>query len=68
MIASTIDWDDTTTWPKEKLDVVIGSDLIYQASIVPLLKKVVHWPLKTREWTISIRGSRYWTRRFAALY
>ena len=46
MIASTIDWDDTTTWPKEKLDVVIGSDLIYQASIVPLLKKVVLGLLK----------------------
>jgi hypothetical protein len=46
VIASTIDWDDETTWPKEKLDFVIGSDLIYQASIVPLLKKVVMGLLK----------------------
>jgi len=46
VIASTIDWDDETTWPEEKLDYVIGSDLIYQASIVPLLKKVVLGLLK----------------------
>ena len=46
VIASAIDWDDETTWPKEKFDYVIGSDLIYQASIVPLLKKVVLGLLK----------------------
>ena len=39
--ASSIDWGDESTWPKEKMDFVIGSDLIYQKSIVPLLKKVV---------------------------
>jgi hypothetical protein len=44
--ASTIDWDDESTWPSSmssphEVDVVIGSDLIYQKSIVPLLKKVV---------------------------
>jgi predicted nicotinamide N-methyase len=44
--AMTIDWDDESTWPKEKMDVVIGSDLIYQKSIVPLLKKVITGLLK----------------------
>jgi hypothetical protein len=39
--ASSIDWGDESTWPEEKIDFVIGSDLIYQKSIVPLLKKVV---------------------------
>ena len=39
--ASSIDWGDESTWPEEKMDYVIGSDLIYQKSIVPLLKKVV---------------------------
>lgn len=38
--ASTIDWDDTSTWPAS-VDTIIGSDLIYSKSIVPLLKKVV---------------------------
>ncbi|KAI2491575.1 hypothetical protein MHU86_22980 [Fragilaria crotonensis] len=39
--ASTIDWDDASTWP-EPVDTIIGSDLIYSKSIVPLLKKVIH--------------------------
>ena len=37
----SIDWGDETTWPDEKIDFVLGSDLIYQKSIVPLLKNVV---------------------------
>lgn len=36
-----MDWCDKSTWPKEKLDYVVGSDLIYQKSLVPLLTKVV---------------------------
>jgi len=48
VIASSIDWDDETTWPDEKLDFVIGSDLIYQSNIVPLLKKVVLGLLKPK--------------------
>ena len=44
--ASSIDWDNDMTWPEEKMDYVIGSDLIYQQSIVPLLKKVVRGILK----------------------
>jgi tRNA G37 N-methylase Trm5 len=46
VVATAIDWDDATTWPTERLDYVIGSDLIYQASIVPLLKKVILGLLK----------------------
>jgi hypothetical protein len=38
--ATTIDWDDESTWPAS-VDTIIGSDLIYSKSIVPLLKKVV---------------------------
>ena len=44
--ASSIDWDNESTWPDDKMDFVIGSDLIYQKSIVPLLKKVVAGLLK----------------------
>ena len=44
--ASSIDWGDESTWPEEKIDFVIGSDLIYQKSIVPLLKKVVNGLIK----------------------
>lgn len=39
--AGPINWEDPTTWPKDKIDIVIGSDLIYQSSIVPILKQVV---------------------------
>ena len=39
--ALSIDWDNESTWPEDKMDFIIGSDLIYQKSIVPLLKKVV---------------------------
>eukprot|EP00557_Chaetoceros_sp_GSL56_P007270 CAMPEP_0176489304 /NCGR_PEP_ID=MMETSP0200_2-20121128/7209_1 /TAXON_ID=947934 /ORGANISM="Chaetoceros sp., Strain GSL56" /LENGTH=524 /DNA_ID=CAMNT_0017886421 /DNA_START=63 /DNA_END=1637 /DNA_ORIENTATION=+ len=44
--AISIDWNDETTWPQEKMDYVIGSDLIYQKSIVPLLWKVVKGLIK----------------------
>jgi predicted nicotinamide N-methyase len=39
--ALRMDWCDRSTWPKEKLDYVVGSDLIYQKSLVPLLSGVV---------------------------
>lgn len=44
--ALTINWDDDSTWPKEAVDCIIGSDLIYQASIVPMLQKVIKGVLK----------------------
>lgn len=49
--AAKIDWDDPSTYPSEKVDFVIGSDLIYQKSIVPYLKKVVLGVLKEGEGT-----------------
>ena len=39
--AGPINWEDPNTWPKDKIDFIIGSDLIYQESIVPMLKQVV---------------------------
>lgn len=44
--SSTIDWNDDSTWPKERVDCVVGSDLIYQASIVPMLQRVIKGILK----------------------
>ena len=44
--ALSIDWGDESTYPAEKVDYVIGSDLIYQKDIVPLLKQVVVGLLK----------------------
>ena len=44
--AATIDWDDESTWPKEKVDYIVCSDCIYQASIVPMLQKVIVGLLK----------------------
>ncbi|GAX20482.1 hypothetical protein FisN_22Hh052 [Fistulifera solaris] len=32
-----MNWQDRSTWPQEKMDVVIGSDLIYQSDMAPLL-------------------------------
>ena len=44
--AIRIDWEDKSTWPSEPLDYVIGSDLIYQSSLVPLLVHVILGLLK----------------------
>jgi len=44
--ATSIDWADESTWPKERIDYVIGSDLIYQKTIVPLLKQAVSGLIK----------------------
>lgn len=44
--ASCMDWSNTSTWPKEKVDYVIGSDLIYIKSLVPLLTSVIFGTLK----------------------
>jgi len=46
--ALSMDWGDESTWPNEKLDCIIGSDLIYQKSIVPLLKQTILKLLKKR--------------------
>lgn len=39
--ALRMDWCDRETWPREEIDVVVGSDLVYQKSLVPLLSSVV---------------------------
>lgn len=36
-----MDWSNKATWPEDRVDYVIGSDLIYQESLVPLLISVV---------------------------
>lgn len=42
VVALKMDWDDCSTWPTQPIDCIIGSDLIYQKSIVPMLKNIVH--------------------------
>ena len=44
--ASRMDWDDRSTWPEDKVDFVIGSDLIYIESLVPLLTSVIFGTVK----------------------
>lgn len=39
--ARCMDWSDPSTWPEERVDYLIGSDLIYQKTLVPLLMSVV---------------------------
>lgn len=35
------DWSDPATYPQTPIDVLIGSDLVYQKSIAPLLSQVI---------------------------
>lgn len=42
VFGQTINWNDPSTWPTtEKVDYILGSDLIYQSDIVPYLSKVI---------------------------
>jgi len=36
-----MNWQDPTTWPDERIDCLIGSDLIYQREMVPLLTQTI---------------------------
>jgi SAM-dependent methyltransferase len=36
-----MDWTDKSTWPQEKIDLLIGSDLIYTSESVPLLVSTI---------------------------
>lgn len=36
-----MNWQDPSTWPEEKMDIIIGSDLIYQSDMAPLLATTV---------------------------
>ena len=64
--ASAIDWDDESTWPNEKLDIVIGSDLIYQSTIVPLLHKAVKGLLN--DWALYLFNEQVSDATFKALF
>jgi hypothetical protein len=44
--AMIMNWQDPSTWPKEPMDFVIGSDLIYQSDMVPLLVQTIASLLK----------------------
>ena len=39
--AQIINWSDPSTWPEEKVDFLIGADLIYQSDMVPLLVNAI---------------------------
>ena len=39
--ARSLDWSDQEQWPKERFDVLIGSDLVYDTAMVPTLVTVV---------------------------
>ena len=36
-----MDWEDVSSYPPTPVDIVIGSDLVYQKSIAPLLTDVI---------------------------
>lgn len=40
--AHAMDWGEPSSYPSSPVDVVLGSDLVYQKSIGPLLSKVTH--------------------------
>lgn len=44
--SSCMDWSNQPTWPKEQVDYAVGSDLIYQQSLVPLLMSVIFGTVK----------------------
>ena len=44
--AMCMDWSNKKSWPQDQVDFVVGSDLIYQRSLVPLLVGVVLGLLK----------------------
>ena len=37
-----MDWSKKETWPTEKVDVLIGADLVYSKDIVPLITNVIN--------------------------
>ena len=39
--ALEMNWQDPSTWPTEPVSIVIGSDLIYQSDMVPLLLQTI---------------------------
>jgi predicted nicotinamide N-methyase len=41
-----VDWTKPETWPEDKFDVILGSDLIYQKELVPCFVAMVRGVLK----------------------
>jgi predicted nicotinamide N-methyase len=41
-----VDWMKPETWPEEKFDIILGSDLVYQKELVPFFVDVVRGVLK----------------------
>jgi len=41
-----MNWEDESTWPSQRVDFIIGSDLVYQQHIGTLVEKVVNGLLK----------------------
>ena len=39
--AVEMNWQDPSTWPTESVSIVVGSDLIYQSDMVPLLLQTI---------------------------
>jgi predicted nicotinamide N-methyase len=39
--ALMMNWNDRSTWPTENIDFLVGSDLIYQSDVVPLLTRTI---------------------------
>jgi len=44
--ALCMNWEDESTWPSQRVDYIVGSDLVYQKSIGPLIQNVVNGLLK----------------------
>lgn len=42
----TVDWGFQESWPGVPVDVLIGSDLVYQKEVVPLLSSVIFGVLR----------------------
>lgn len=41
VIVSNVNWKDPTTFPAEKADVILGSDLVYDSAILSILVPAV---------------------------
>jgi predicted nicotinamide N-methyase len=53
---STIEWTDETTWPQQKFDLLMGSDLLYERQSVPHLVRVLKKYLQDDEELVGKRA------------
>jgi len=49
-----MNWQEESTWPQHKIDYIVGSDLVYQSNMVPLLVATLKGLLKVS------RRARFW--------